>query len=174
MELDITRGIQAKGMEMPFDLTDAWEEDRWNGDPVVYARPVRFSGTYTITGDTVLVQGTAQADLDIPCARCLEPARVTVKAQVDEAYVREREEKEKDPWSDENTYTGHIIHLDDQVRTAILQEVPTRVLCKPDCLGLCPQCGTNLNQRMCSCQKDLNRKSPFSAFANLLNEDEEV
>ena len=58
--------------------------------------------------------------------------------------------------------------------TALLLELPSRILCKEDCKGLCSQCGANLNDHECSCQKDLIRKNPFSALASLLNEDEEV
>ena len=77
---------------------------------------------------------------------------------------------------DEDTYTysGHVLELDEAVRTALLLEMPTRVLCKPTCRGLCPQCGQDLNINACSCQKDLPRRNPFSALASLLNEDEEV
>lgn len=37
------------------------------------------------------------------------------------------------------------------VREYILLELPTKFLCKPDCKGLCPQCGKNLNEGKCSC-----------------------
>ena len=56
----------------------------------------------------------------------------------------------------------------------ILLELPSRILCKEDCRGLCAQCGANLNVNACSCQKDLTSRNPFSALASLLNEDEEV
>ena len=71
-------------------------------------------------------------------------------------------------------YSGHVLELDEAVRTALLLEMPSRVLCKEDCRGLCCQCGADLNINECSCQKDLIRRNPFSALASLLNEDEEV
>ena len=67
-----------------------------------------------------------------------------------------------------------VLELDDAVRTAVLLELPSRILCKEDCRGLCAQCGANLNVNACSCQKDLTSRNPFSALASLLNEDEEV
>ena len=45
MKLDITKGIQSKGYDVPFELADAWGEDHWIGDTVAYVRPVSFSGT---------------------------------------------------------------------------------------------------------------------------------
>ncbi len=43
------------------------------------------------------------------------------------------------------------LELDDLVREDILLELPTKYLCKPDCKGLCPQCGKNLNEGSCNC-----------------------
>ena len=153
MKLDITKGIQRKGIDVPFDLEDNWGEDHWNGDTIAYVGPVSLSGTYMLADETVLVRGEARAVIQSPCARCLTPT------DIDE---------------DQYTYTGHVLELDDAVRTAILLELPSRILCKEDCRGLCAQCGANLNVNACSCQKDLTSRNPFSALASLLNEDEEV
>ena len=43
------------------------------------------------------------------------------------------------------------IELDDLLREDILLELPTKFLCKPDCKGLCPGCGKNLNEGKCDC-----------------------
>jgi len=173
MKLDITKGIQRKGFDVPFELTDAWGEDHWNGDTIAYVRPVSFSGTYMLADETVIVRGVARAVIESPCARCLKPTETKVEAEFDEAFIRDMgEEREAD--DDQYMYSGHVLELDEAVRTALLLEMPSRVLCKEDCLGLCDQCGADLNINACSCQKDLTRRNPFSALASLLNEDEEV
>ena len=145
MKLDITKGIQRKGIDVPFDLSDVWGEDHWNGDTIAYVRPVSFSGTYMLADETVIVRGIARAVIESPCARCLKPTETEIEAE-----------------------------LDDAVRSAILLELPSRILCREDCKGLCCQCGADLNINECSCQKDLTHRNPFSALASLLNEDEEV
>lgn len=173
MKLDITKGIQSKGYDVPFELSDAWGEDHWNGDTVAYVRPVSFSGTYMLADETVIVRGIARAVIESPCARCLKPTETEVEAELDEAFIRDTgEEREAD--DDQYMYSGHVLELDEAVRTALLLELPSRILCKEDCLGLCDQCGADLNINACSCQKDLTRRNPFSALASLLNEDEEV
>ena len=173
MKLDITKGIQRKGVDVPFDLEGAWGEDHWNGDTIAYVRPVSFSGTYMLADETVIVRGIARAVIESPCARCLAATETSVEAEVEEAFIRDKgEEREAD--DDQYMYSGHVLELDEAVRTALLLEMPSRVLCKEDCRGLCDQCGANLNINACSCQKDLTRRNPFSALASLLNEDEEV
>ena len=173
MKLDITRGIQRKGIDVPFDLVDAWGEDHWSGDTITFVRPVSFSGTYMLADETVLVRGVARAVIQSPCARCLKPTLTPVEAEIDEAFVRDKgQEREAD--DDQYMYSGHVLELDEAVRTALLLELPSRILCKADCRGLCAQCGQDLNVQACSCQKDLIHRNPFSALASLLNEDEEV
>jgi len=173
MKLDITKGIQKKGVDVPFDLADTWGEDHWNGDTIAYVRPVSFSGTYMLADETVIVRGVARAVIESPCARCLTATETSVEAEVEEAFIRDKgEEREAD--DDQYMYSGHVLELDEAVRTALLLEMPSRVLCKEDCRGLCDQCGANLNINECSCQKDLTHRNPFSALASLLNEDEEV
>ena len=173
MKLDITKGIQQKGSDVTFDLVDSWNEDRWNGDVIEYTAPVTLSGTYMLADETVIVRGIARAEITSPCARCLKPTATAVEAEVEEAFFRDIDgtlEVEEDHYK----YSGHVLELDDAVRTALLLELPSRVLCKEDCKGLCSQCGRDLNINECSCQKDLTHRNPFSALASLLNEDEEV
>ena len=84
------------------------------------------------------------ADYAGPCARCLEPASWHV--DVDAHAVHDADSDEVDLRSD---------HVDDHTNqldvTGWAQEevglvFPTKVLCRPDCRGLCPQCGIDLNE----------------------------
>ncbi|NIO68382.1 MAG: DUF177 domain-containing protein, partial [Anaerolineae bacterium] len=49
----------------------------------------------------------------------------------------------------------HIIDLLEVMRQDILLALPPRSLCKPDCAGLCSQCGQNLNEGPCTCEQPL-------------------
>lgn len=174
MKLDITRGIQNKGIEVAFEFQEDWAEDSWNGDVVRFSAPVTVTGTYMLTDETVVIRGIAETVIEGPCARCLESAHMPVHAEIAEAFVRDSGETILPLDEEQYRYQGHILDLYEAVRTALLLELPTRFLCKEDCKGLCPVCGTNLNYNTCSCQKDLPRRNPFSALAAMLNEDEEV
>jgi uncharacterized protein len=50
----------------------------------------------------------------------------------------------------------HIIDLLEVMRQDILLALPPRPLCKPDCAGLCSQCGQNLNEGPCTCEQPLD------------------
>ena len=47
------------------------------------------------------------------------------------------------------------VTLDPDVRDELLLDHPIRILCRPDCKGLCLSCGANLNEGSCGCQKDI-------------------
>ena len=46
MKLDITKGIQRKGIDVPFDLEDNWGEDHWNGDTIACRACFAFRHLY--------------------------------------------------------------------------------------------------------------------------------
>ena len=48
-------------------------------------------------------------------------------------------------------YQGDGLELEDVLREQVLLSLPPRVLCSPDCKGLCPHCGQDLNSASCSC-----------------------
>ena len=44
------------------------------------------------------------------------------------------------------------VTIDQDVRDEIILDHPIRILCRPDCRGLCPFCGANLNAEPCECK----------------------
>lgn len=48
---------------------------------------------------------------------------------------------------------NEVLDLDEVAYTDILLELPTKYLCAPDCKGICPQCGQNLNEGACECRR---------------------
>ena len=53
-----------------------------------------------------------------------------------------------------SVFDGQAIDVDEMVKEQILLAVPTRMLCREDCKGICPECGTDLNVGECKCVKD--------------------
>ena len=82
------------------------------------------------------------------CRRC--SAAVT---GVSDVAVAERFVSHRDP-VDEEAYPidGDVIDLRHLVRDAVLLDLPLAPLCRDDCRGLCPLCGTDRNEAACECQ----------------------
>ena len=64
----------------------------------------------------------------------------------------------------------HVIDLEPLLNAAVLLETPLMPLCRPECLGLCPTCGANLNDGPCGCaprSAEPFRENPFAVLKNL-------
>ncbi len=121
------------------------------------------------TGGDILVQGELHAEVVLPCARCLAPVRVPVVVELEEVFTPTLdiitgqtiipEEEDRALWIDEH----HILDLTEVLRQDLLVALPMHPLCRPDCRGLCPTCGANLNDGPCSC-----RPEPDPRWARLM------
>ncbi len=113
-------------------------------------------GKHKIIQD-IRIQGGLATSLELSCARCLEPVMQDVKREFDLLYRPQGADAGRDEMSvtdaeaEISYYEGEGILLDDVVREQVLLAAPLKVTCREDCKGLCPQCGTNLNQEQCSC-----------------------
>jgi uncharacterized protein len=113
-------------------------------------------GKHKIIQD-IRIQGRLDARLELSCARCLEPVMQDVNREFDLLYRPQGADAGRDEMSvtdaeaEISYYEGEGILLDDVVREQVLLAAPLKVTCRDDCKGLCPHCGTNLNQEQCSC-----------------------
>jgi uncharacterized protein len=88
----------------------------------------------------VLVSGTATVTVTGECARCLEPVEWDETVAFTELFLHEPgPEEEELPVLD-----GDLLDLDPVVRDAVVLALPLAPLCRPDCPGLCVECGARL------------------------------
>jgi uncharacterized protein len=107
--------------------------------------------------DAFGVSGRAVTRLEMNCGRCLEPFEVPVDAPFDLRYVPltdNRGEGEREV-AEEDLATAYfregMLDLIDLLREQFVLALPMKPLCRETCRGLCPQCGTNLNNTRCDC-----------------------
>lgn len=135
---------------------------------------ISYDVVLTNTGDGILATGIVRAHVTGECDRCLDVAHFEVAGEIEEYYLFEEPE---DPESFEDGFElvgeDHTIDLSDAIADAVVMDTPFVVLCRPDCAGLCPTCGANLNEGSCSCadQREgdyvASDANPFAALKNL-------
>lgn len=110
------------------------------------------------TSEGILVTGHLHTIVEVPCDRCLEPAAIPIDIELEETFLPTVDVLTGSSLfipDDADTATlidaQHILDLTEVVRQAILLALPIPALCRPDCAGLCPECGQNLNYGSCSC-----------------------
>jgi uncharacterized protein len=117
--------------------------------------PLQLSAVLESVVDGLLVRGALSVAMRLECARCLDPVDRTVAADVVELFqdpARLAADMEP-PEEGYEVRDGHI-DLDALLRDALAPATPYRPLCRHDCAGLCVECGTNLNERACTCADD--------------------
>ena len=129
----------------------------------------------TNAGEGILATGILTTHVVGTCDRCLSPAEFDVSGEVDEYYLFEEPEETGDDDDDELDFSlvsaDNTIDLSDALLSALVMETPFVVLCRPDCKGLCPVCGANLNEEDCGhaaqIEEDRLKASPFAVLASL-------
>jgi uncharacterized protein len=120
--------------------------------------PVHVHLMVTREAEQILVDGDISATLLFHCSRCLQESAYPVsgavhlflapaggQAQPEGVYQLNAADMEQLYYQDGGVETNDI------VREQLLLSIPMRVLCRPECLGLCATCGKNLNEGACGC-----------------------
>jgi uncharacterized protein len=103
--------------------------------------PVRLDVSRT-TGSGWALRLRFRAGLSGPCMRCLEPADPSFDVDAYEVHQPGGGEELTSPYLDAE---GAELDLAGWARDALALELPAQLTCRPDCAGLCAQCGANLN-----------------------------
>ena len=110
----------------------------------------------------VLIRGTAESEVRIPCSRCLEPFDMKIETDFSGTAVPDVPSM-TDPAAEDEielvaddmdviVYSGDSIDLGDEIAQQIIMALPFKPLCRDACKGLCNRCGVDLNQTSCQCR----------------------
>lgn len=116
---------------------------------------IKVSGVLTVdnTENLVYIRGQLAVETSARCDRCLSDFDFSYLADVEITIVRigDFEPSEDDP----DSWTIHQqrgpVDLDEPLREASTLDMPSKAVCREDCLGFCPTCGTNRNESPCEC-----------------------
>ncbi|MCA9834762.1 MAG: DUF177 domain-containing protein [Thermomicrobiales bacterium] len=147
-------------------------------EDVAVVAPLTGEIKFLRTGSEILVQGILQTIVEKNCGRCLEDFNAPVVFDLEEQFF---------PTIDVNTGVGveapddadeanridaqHTLDLSEVVRQGLLLEIDSVLYCKPNCKGICLQCGQNLNLAQCDCVDDVIDARWASLLQKLETED---
>ena len=129
------QGIRLEGEEPPDVLALETSAEFHPGGPLSYDLYAQ------LVDGLLIVRGTLSAEMKGCCARCLQFFSTTVS---DSGFLRDFSVSEN----------AEEVDVTDDLREAILLNLPHFPLCDESCKGLCPQCGKDLNEGPCGCSKE--------------------
>ena len=143
--------LDAGGKEYRFVVRPAWIRGQLEGHE---AKAGERDGSVVVraskSGHDVVVNGTFEAELTVPCARCLEPFALPIETDVAVLYAPAAKQKSADKTEYEFTaeeadtlpFDGETVVLDDLVKDELLLEIPMIPLCSETCPGMGTPPGT--------------------------------
>ena len=139
---------QIKELRKDIDIEMDVFDDGIEKYDILQKTPVSFTFTNIGVGKAK-VEGTAEVVLRMQCGRCLKEVEQTVPLSFSvEVSAPDVPLEEMD---DQVFMDGYSLNVEELVSNEILMSLPAKVVCKPDCKGICKVCGKDLNLGECGC-----------------------
>lgn len=164
------RTITEEPRRFSITLERDWWSARENDDQILgLEAPLKADIEIYRAGDKFVLEGRIEGRVIARCDRCLESFELDSRSRfesffslpVNDPSQREMELAEADMEVD---YIEEI-DLNEIIREQIYLSIPVKLICRPECRGLCPRCGINLNAAQCQCRQDTGHPG----FAKLKN-----
>ena len=151
MILQLREIFQIEGMHLPvsYEITP---EELSEVRGYTFAAPVAVSGEFYNRAGIVTLKYTVSCTLDVVCDRCLTELKRDYSYDFSHTVVPSLQ-SEGDIYDTYLVAQHDSIDMNETVISDLLLMLPTKMLCREDCKGLCDICGCNLNERTCNCRK---------------------
>lgn len=126
----------------------------------------------SVTEDGVVVEGKIKALTELACSRCLDAFWQPVQIDFTEMFSAHPAEN-GDEIGEQYLPVDGALDLTPIIRDYAALDIPIRQVCKPECKGLCPTCGGNLNQEECG-HKQESIDPRMAGLKALLEDGEEL
>ena len=133
-----------------------------------YRSPLSARGSVSSAAGLLTLRGEARVSLLCRCDRCGKEYGREDVIPLESVLVTEHQDEE-DP--DVFLVQDDWVDLDEIVTTAFVLGLDSKTLCRPDCKGVCPRCGHDLNDGPCACRPEAD--SRFAVLGQLLHDDEQ-
>ena len=171
MKVDI-HDILAEGLHL--EIAENGNELQTTADKVDFLilSPVSANLTLLKSDEEVFVRGNMASILRFRCARCLKEFDHKISSNIDIVYSMAPEHgiKEKE-LSQQEVDTNHLKDNEIDINAVLFEQlsldIPLQPVCRIDCKGLCPKCGSDLNQGKCGCPATEHIDTRFTKLKEL-------
>lgn len=153
--MDISKLLNSDKQTLAVEVEINIEDGNSNDYNIRLSSPIIINGSIKKTDNQLALNAKISTKAIVECSRCLDDMDVSVEEDV-VVYLVERDSSIMEEY-DTFILDGKNLDLKNLALVEILDQIPLRLLCKEDCLGMCPQCGNNLNKEICKCNESENR-----------------
>ena len=167
-KIDLESVFNQEGFKINIDHDVDFSDTEWHGEKP-FLKPVHVHGYISNVARVVFMEATAEVELDTFCDRCACKLVKQISVPMKHTFVTELNNEEDSV--DFIVVPKMEIDLDALTKENVLLEVPSKILCKEDCKGICPTCGKNLNDGPCDCKKPVDPR--LAGLLSLLENDDD-
>ncbi len=135
-----------EGIAIPFEGSYDAKTIEVEFPDMLYTEPISLQGEAEKSGGMLRLQGTLTTAVKRICGKCLKEKKEALSFDFD--------------WIFDLSGTETVEPLEN-VRELLIVEHPLVHLCEPECKGLCPHCGIDLNEGACNCKENGYHASPI-------------
>jgi len=144
------RSLETKAVHVDGSLSP--DDPIWQAADVRPVEPIKVTGRLSSAGEgRFYFTGRVESRIELPCRLCLEEVDVEVEEDVHLLLAEVGADEADDPDVFLYDPNERMLDLRAAIRENWLLTAPAYVQCREDCKGLCPTCGTNLNESTCNC-----------------------
>jgi uncharacterized protein len=136
--------------ELPIDHTVDLSAVEWNG-LYPFQQPIKVVGAVKQSAGVVTLEATVSYRYDGICDRCACDVHQDRVLKLEHTLVVSLNHEDNDSFV---LIENYQLPLDELVEEDVILDQPSKVLCREDCRGLCPQCGKDLNGGLCGCHRE--------------------
>ncbi len=143
--------IPDEGLE--FDL-----KEEITSDVLKFLSPVKAKIRVDRKESEIFIRGYLSCKIEQQCSRCLKNFEAKIETNLNVVYIpydymgREEHYELKGDELETGFFKNDIIDIDDLLKEQVFLNISMKPLCSPDCKGLCPKCGLDLNIASCTCE----------------------
>lgn len=165
MIINVSDILRINGASLDVEFSEKIEDVEAGYNGFAFDSPVSFKGKLTNVKGVLRLSGHAAIQYKVKCYRCLKDLECTMNFDLNERFVNSDNLTDDDAYS----YNGKYVDTDKALKDNIILNLPMKHVCDVSCKGLCPKCGTNLNEKECNCKEDyINPR--MEALKNFFND----
>ncbi len=174
MFVNLTDVLTNEGKVLPMQVEAGITQIPVGGESyrVLKSTPVDFVFTNTGKG-RARIEGEAVFTFALNCDRCLQPVEKEIALTFNREVTAPDVSADRSVEEEQDFMDGYQLHVEDLLNSEIVTSWPMKILCKPDCKGICPTCGRDLNTGTCDCDNFVPDPR-MAAIKDIFEADKEV
>lgn len=148
MLLNIVKAKAQIGCDVPFQTTFSLNNNLLSLKGYEFLSDINVKGKMNYQNEELLVTATVSFKINAICDKCGENFEKDIIFDIEEKFLENYNSHNEEDYLINQTN----IEIDKPVVDNLLLNIPTKMLCKPSCKGLCSICGKNKNYYSCNCK----------------------